>query len=397
MAAAPIAELRGEAAGADPFGAWERFVAPSGPHDEACALPEDLPAPLCMGYFAYEAGALADRIPLAPLDRLGLPVLWWARYPAALVGRPDGEAWVVGDSEASVDALLGQLRRASTRHPSAPRAMGPARADRSDDAYRRGVERVLESIGAGEIYQANIALRFAARLEDGADPLGLFLALREATPAHYAAFGDFGSFQVLSASPECLVEWDGRGGASSWPIKGTRPRGGAPTEDAALARQLQRDPKERAEHVMIVDLVRNDLGRVARPGSVSVPELFGVRTFRGLHHLVSEVRAELRPGVGTGELIRALFPGGSITGAPKVRATEVIAEIEGARRGVYCGSIGYTCARTGRGALNIAIRTGIVQAGALTYHVGGGIVADSDPDRELAEARLKALGWAQIL
>ena len=168
-------------------------------------------------------------------------------------------------------------------------------------------------------------------------------------------------------------------------------RGGF-TEDTAA---LRSDPKELAEHVMIVDLVRNDLGRVAEPGSVRVPVPWALETFPGLHHLISEVQARLRTGTSIADLIRAVFPGGSITGAPKVRACEIIAEVEQSRRGVYCGAIGYI-QPDGGGCLNIPIRTGTIRGDRLFFHAGGGIVADSDPYREQAEVFLKASGWTQL-
>ena len=207
---------------------------------------------------------------------------------------------------------------------------------------------------------------------------------------------DLGEQQILSASPECLVRWSGDGAVSSFPIKGTAGRQKDTVRDDEVARTLSRDPKERAEHIMIVDLVRNDLGRVAEFGSVIVPTPMMVQTFPNVHHLVSEVRGKMRASSSEEDLWRAIFPGGSITGAPKIRACEIIAEVEKAQRGIYCGAIGFLDPRGG-GCANIPIRTGVVGNGKVTFHVGGGIVSDSCPEREAQETEVKARGWRRAL
>jgi para-aminobenzoate synthetase component 1 len=259
-----------------------------------------------------------------------------------------------------------------------------------------GVERVLAYIEAGDIYQANIARRFEGSVLPGSDPVVLFERLRETSSAPFGAYVDLGTKQVLSASPECLLRWDGNGDVSSFPIKGTAGREGSPEEDKEAARRLLADPKENAEHIMIVDLVRNDLGRVAEYGTVSVPEPMAVQSFPNVHHLVSRVSGRLAEGRTEEDLWKAVFPGGSITGAPKIRACEIIAEIEQAQRGIYCGAIGFLDPRGG-GCANIPIRTGVVAGDRVFFHVGGGIVSDSSPEREAAETEVKARGWRRAL
>jgi para-aminobenzoate synthetase component 1 len=360
-------------------------------------LPEGLPVPLTVGYLSYDAGRHADRIPVPAADPLGMADGWWACHGAVVVGRV-GEtgAWIVGESEESVSELQRRLQDSSPQKPGDVRLVSAPRTATDDDVYKAGVRRVLDYIRAGDVYQANIARRFSAELAQGADPVALFLRLRAVSEAPFSAYLDSGDHQILSASPECFVRWDASGGIASWPIKGTRRRGADPLDDRIQSESLRQDPKELAEHIMIVDLIRSDLGRIAQTGTVDVGVPWEVETFPALHHLVSCVSGTLRSDLGVADMLRALFPGGSITGAPKIRACEVIAEIEGERRGVYCGALGYLDARGG-GCLNIPIRTGVIQGTMLTWHAGGGIVADSDPEQERLEAQLKATGWTRAL
>ena len=219
---------------------------------------------------------------------------------------------------------------------------------------------------------------------------------RQLNPAPFAGYFDLGDFQILSASPERFLRVYPDGEVETRPIKGTRPRGTTPEEDAALVRDLAASPKDRAENVMIVDLLRNDLGRVCEYGSVRVPRVCEVETFRYVHHLVSEVRGKLRPGLGPLDLLAAAFPGGSVTGAPKVRAMEIIAELEPTARGPYCGCLGWI-GFDGAMDTNILIRTFTAGRGWVQFPVGGGIVADCDPAREYEETLHKAAGLLQAL
>ena len=254
--------------------------------------------------------------------------------------------------------------------------------------------KVREYIVAGDIFQANLSQRFQAPLRE--PPFELYRRLRRRNPAPFAAYLAFGDVTVLSASPERFLRLDPGGQVETRPIKGTRPRGLGPMHDAALGRALAESVKDRAENVMIVDLLRNDLSRVCRPGTVRVPELFALEQHPTVHHLVSTVLGELEPGADAVDLVRASFPGGSITGAPKVRAMEIIAELEPTRRGIYCGAIGYLSA-TGAMDTSIVIRTMVLRDGELYFQAGGGIVADSDPELEYRETLDKAAGLIATL
>lgn len=259
----------------------------------------------------------------------------------------------------------------------------------SREQYEDAVRRAVEYIHAGDCFQVNLSQRLLAPLRE--HPLELYGRLRELNPAPFAAYFDLGDFQILSASPERFLRVHPDGEVETRPIKGTRPRGRTPDEDAAMIRDLANSPKDRAENVMIVDLLRNDIGKVCEYGSVRVPRVCEVETFRFVHHLVSEVRGKLRPGLGPLDLLAAAFPGGSVTGAPKVRAMEIIAELEPTARGPYCGCLGWI-GFDGAMDTNILIRTFTAGRGWVQFPVGGGIVADSDPAREYEETLHKAAG-----
>lgn len=301
-------------------------------------------------------------------------------------------------AQARTDWALARLARRIVR-PNFGWAI-EMRPDLEPDAFRRMVRRTIDYIEAGDIYQANITQRFQAPLPAGFEPggpgrLALYDALRRRNPATFAAYIDFGETAILSSSPERFLKVaDGR--IETRPIKGTRPRGANAAEDAALAGQLLASEKDRAENLMIVDLLRNDLGRVAKLGSVKVPVLFGLESYATVHHLVSVVTAELDQGRSAVDLLRAAFPGGSVTGAPKIRALEIIAELEPTARGPYCGAVGYLSA-TGSMDTNIVIRTVLINGGRISFQVGGGIVADSDPEAEYQETLVKARALRETL
>ncbi len=259
--------------------------------------------------------------------------------------------------------------------------------------YLAAVARAVEYIHAGDCFQVNLAQRLLmpARLS----PLETYGRLRQRNPAPFAGYFDLGEFVVASASPERFLRV-GQGEVETRPIKGTRPRGLTPMEDWSRGEDLLASDKDRAENVMIVDLLRNDLGRVCAYGSVRVPEVCRLETYRTVHHLVSEVRGRLRPGLGPVDLLRAAFPGGSVTGAPKIRAMEIIAELEPTARGPYCGSLGYI-GFDGAMDTSILIRTLTLGRGWVQFPVGGGIVADSDPEREYEETWHKAEGLLRAL
>jgi para-aminobenzoate synthetase component 1 len=246
---------------------------------------------------------------------------------------------------------------------------------------------VRDYIFAGDIFQANLSQRFEAPLRES--PWAFYSRLRRRNPAPFAAFLETPDASVISASPERFLHVDRNGFVETRPIKGTRPRGVGPEHDAALAQALAESAKDRAENLMIVDLMRNDLSRVCAPRTVRVSELFSLEHYATVHHLVSTVVGQLEPGHDALHLLRAAFPGGSITGAPKLRAMEIIAELELSQRSVYCGSIGYFSV-TGDLDTSIAIRTAVARDGRVYFSAGGGIVADSDPEQEYRETLDKA-------
>jgi anthranilate synthase component 1 len=257
-----------------------------------------------------------------------------------------------------------------------------------------GVERIHDYLRAGDVFQVNLSREWRARLAGDASPAVIHAALRRANPAPFAGLLQRDGWAIASSSPERLVEVRGRS-VETRPIAGTRARF-AGDDDAARMGELIGHPKERAEHVMLIDLERNDLGRVCEPGSIEVDELMTVESYAHVHHIVSNVRGRLRPGATPGDILRAVFPGGTITGCPKVRCMEIIAELEGVGRGAYTGSLGYLD-RSGDLDLNILIRTLAIESGIVRFRAGAGIVADSLAERELDETRAKARGLLRAL
>lgn len=263
--------------------------------------------------------------------------------------------------------------------------------------YEVAVRRAIEYIHAGDCFQVNLSQRLLAPFSARADFAALYDRLRLQNPAPFGGlYSSNGQLAVLSASPERFLRVTPAGDVETRPIKGTRPRGRTPEEDTANRAELLASAKDRAENVMIVDLLRNDLGRVCEYGSVRVAKVCDLESYRTVHHLVSEVHGKLRAGMGPIDLLRAAFPGGSVTGAPKVRAMEIIAELEPTARGPYCGSLGYV-GFDGSMDTNILIRTFTVAGGWAQFPVGGGIVADSDPGREYEETLHKAAGLLRAL
>ncbi len=355
-----------------------------------------------IGYLGFELAREVERLPATTADDVGAPSLVFRWYDAALVwDHAADRGWLAG-RRAGVDAMRARLECAQppARAVPADPAGGTPRlaANMSRDRYLASVERARAYIAAGDIYQVNFAQRFS--VPTSLAGFDLYARLRAVSPAPFAAYLDARGpagrgVEVLSSSPERFLLADGAH-LETRPIKGTRPRGRTPDVDAALAADLRASAKDRAEHVMIVDLERNDLGRVAATGSVAVPELAALESFAQVHHLTSTVVARRRPGVDLEALLRATFPGGSISGAPKIRALEIIDELEPTARGVYTGAIGYVSAH-GRVDLNIAIRTITLADGVAHLHVGGAIVHDSRPEDEYAETLAKARGMARAL
>ncbi|MGM0411971.1 MAG: aminodeoxychorismate synthase component I [Pseudomonadota bacterium] len=345
-------------------------------------------------YLGYElAGEVEPRLALAPAEE-PLPVATAVRIPAALIRDTATGAvwWATEDPEAApVEAVEADL--AGGFVPESPFGLRELEED-PPAAYREAVARARDYIRDGDIFQANLARTWRGRLDPDTGPDALYARLSRANPGPFAGLARLGEATVVSSSPERLLALEGRR-ASMRPIAGTRPRGEG-AADAALRAELESHPKERAEHIMLVDLIRNDLGRICRPGSVAVDELMTLEEYAHVHHIVSEVSGELAAGIGPGEAIRATFPGGTITGCPKVRCMEIIAELERGGRGAYTGSMGYLDAGGGMD-LNILIRTLVQYGDRLTLRAGAGIVADSEPEAELAETRAKARGLLAAL
>ncbi|MGE8129454.1 aminodeoxychorismate synthase component I [Methylobacterium sp. yr668] len=367
------------------------------------AGPEPFPGG-AIGYLAYDLGAALERV-APPARRAGLTDdIALNLYDTALVvdhAAGTGRLVATGFPETAPDARRARAEARLARfadllggaEPPVPAPARPAqplawRSNFDRQSYEEAVEKVRTYIRAGDIYQANIAQRFVADLPAGFDPFALYRRLRETNPATFGAYLEQEGLTVASSSPERFIRLDGRH-VETRPIKGTARRLDDPAADRAAAEALQASVKERAENVMIVDLLRNDLSRVCRPGTVAVPTLCGLETYANVHHLVSVVTGDLRDGLDALDLLEGTFPGGSITGAPKIRAMDIITEIEGDARELYCGAIG----RIGfDGALDtsIAIRTVFMDDRQAVLQAGGGVTLLSEPGPEYDETLAKA-------
>ncbi|HYH39884.1 MAG TPA: aminodeoxychorismate synthase component I [Azospirillum sp.] len=364
-----------EASGAGAFAALERELA-ARHGGSGCAV----------GFLGYELAQGLERLPARHGNPGGLPDMVVGLYDTvAVFDHHERRAWAAGP-----DAGALARRLAEPPPPAEPvTATASWTPDLDRDTCMARVRRVIDYIFAGDIFQANFTQRFTAPRPAGVSAYALYERLRALSPAPFAAFLNCGpALQIASASPERFLRLSADGRVETRPIKGTRPRHADPAADRAAAEDLLASVKDRAENLMIVDLMRNDLARVSEVGSVKVPELAGLESFASVHHLVSEVTARLRPGLGPVDLLRAAFPGGSVTGAPKVRAMEIIDELEASRRGAYCGSvvrIGYD----GSMDSSIVIRTLTITPDTVVAQAGGGIVADSDPAAEWEEMLVK--------
>jgi para-aminobenzoate synthetase component 1 len=405
LTADPVAVLESPAAGPDPFAVARRLV---GRLDSTPLVPADVPPFLggLVGFLGYDLGATFERLPAgAPVDQ-DLPPLRLALHDWVVAwDRRSGHAWIGGR------ALDGDGRRLARRlddvHARLTTPAPPARPVAASEhlifrssldraAYQAGVERIREHIAHGDIYQANLTRRLETSF-DG-DPWDLYRRLRTGDPSLVSAYLDLGPGPLsgrpralLSASPEPFLSVDRERVVTTDPIKGTRPRGRDAATDRALARELLSSAKDRAENVMIVDVLRNDLGRVCRPGSVRVPRLCRLERTAAVQHLVSTVTGVLAEGRDAFDLLAASFPGGSITGAPKISAMGILEGLEPVRRGPYTGAIGWI-GPDGAMQTSIAIRTFVADGRRLTLHVGGGITWKSDPAGEWDETVTKARG-----
>ena len=364
---------------------------------QASQLP-DLDLPFLQGWFVYcgyELNAEVEpKLPLRPPPD-GLPVAL-ALYcrGSVVVDHQQGRVHVWGDSPAALRQILEDCKRVqATAEGPLPPALSleeepPAR-------YQQGIARIHDYILDGDVFQVNLSRKWSRRYAEPPCAASLFRRMARLNPAPFAAWMQWQGISVISASPERLLRHS-QGRLDTRPIAGTRPRGRTAGEDAAMRQELISHPKERAEHIMLVDLERNDLGRIAMPGSVRVDEMMVTENYATVQHIVSNVTARVRPDCTHGEMIRALFPGGTITGCPKVRCMEIIAELEPEGRGAYTGSLGYIDDR-GQMDLNILIRTLVLRGKELCFRAGGGIVIDSIQQAEVDETRIKALGLLRSL
>lgn len=362
--------------------------------DRAIATHDEPDLPFRGGWLLYLGYELAGEIePTLRLPRTApsaAPVALALRCPAAiLVDHLEKCTWLV--AEAAHAEVLDALREDLERLPEPMNGLDatPEVSEDNPQAFLNGVARIHEYLHRGDTFQVNLSRAWQAHYPQAPEPAALYDALRRANPAPFAGLLQRPGWAIASSSPERLLEIRG-GVAQTRPIAGTRPRVPG-DDDAARVRELIEHPKERAEHVMLIDLERNDLGRVCEPGSVVVDERMLVESYAHVHHIVSNVRGRLRADVTPGQAIAAVFPGGTITGCPKVRCMEIIAELEGVPRGAYTGALGYLN-RDGDCDLNILIRTLHIEGESVTFRAGAGIVADSDAEAELAETRAKARG-----
>ncbi|NJC88183.1 MAG: anthranilate synthase component I [Desulfuromonas sp.] len=388
---------------ADPLVELKRFVAPYAPVE----LP-DLPRFFggAVGYLGYDMVRFVEELPVLRPAEIGawdccflitenLLIFDNMRQKIKVVsnvhlGDFEDPARAYDRAVATIDSLVARLRGERPARPRVTRQDGSAelQSNFTRAEFEAAVERCKEYVRAGDVIQVVLSQRFSADLD--VDPFDIYRALRVVNPSPYMFYLQFGDTRVIGASPEVLVRKEGRR-VEVRPIAGTRPRGAAPEEDLRLEEELLADPKERAEHIMLVDLGRNDLGRVCSTGSVNVDELMVVERYSHVMHIVSNVSGELLPGRDALDVFRAVFPAGTLSGAPKIRAMEIIEELEPCRREIYGGAVGYI-SFTGNMDLAIAIRTMVAHAGRVHLQAGAGIVADSDPATEYQETVNKAMG-----
>jgi anthranilate synthase component 1 len=355
------------------------------------------------GYFGYDTVRLIEKkLARTKPDDLDLPdIHLLLTEELAVIDNLSGRAYLIVYADAThpegyqrARERLRDLRMRLARHIEPPHTRAsvrrPETREFAKEAYLAAVARCKQYIAAGDVMQVQIGQRISKQFADA--PLSLYRALRTLNPSPYMYYYDFGDHHIVGASPEILVRSEDRGDAryvAIRPIAGTRPRGGTPDRDAALAAELLADPKERAEHLMLIDLARNDIGRIAQIGSVTVSEQMVIERYSHVMHLVSHVEGKLRPGLSNLDVLRATFPAGTLSGAPKVRAMEIIDELEPVKRGIYGGAVGYL-SFAGDMDLAIAIRTGVIVRNVLYAQAAAGIVADSIDEMEWRETEAKA-------
>ncbi len=353
-------------------------------------------------YLGYEIAAEIETCLHLPPHGTGLPDAFARRCPGAvIVFHPDPEkldsqprALIAAESTAALGEILELLERPIAQHCAEVPGLERLKSEQPEK-FKSGVNRVLRYLQDGDVFQVNLSRLWTGGFAQVPDPVAVYHQLRKHNPAPFAGLLRWGAATLLSSSPERLVQLKGKR-LETRPIAGTRPRGVTAEHDAALAQELIGNVKERAEHIMLIDLERNDLGRVCTPGTIQVSELMVIESYAHVHHIVSNVRGEIRPGATPVEAIKAVFPGGTITGCPKVRCMQIIAELEQLGRGFYTGSMGYL-GLDGNMDFNILIRSMLLEDRTIIFRTGAGIVADSTPEYELQETLDKARGMLLAL
>ena len=347
-------------------------------------------------YLGYELAAEIEPVVDFPAADDGFPVAFACRCPAVIYSLPQqpDTLHLVAENENLLQEMCSELNDMDISPVNGGTAVAGLEADLPGE-FTRAVEKIHDYILDGDVFQVNLSRGWHGWFDEPVDTQSLYQSLRKNNPAPFAGMIHWGNYTLMSSSPERLVSINGEL-VQSRPIAGTRPRGADSVSDRALSSELLAHPKERAEHIMLIDLERNDLGRVCQAGSVEVDELMVVETYEHVHHIVSNVRGLLRAGVSPVDVIRAVFPGGTITGCPKVRCMEIIAELERKGRGFYTGSFGYM-GLDGSMDLNILIRSMLLNGRQVGFRTGAGIVVDSDADREVAETEDKARGLLRAL
>lgn len=344
-------------------------------------------------YLSYELIGQIEPILKNDLHTSDLPIAYAVEIPSAIVvDHQEGVYYLVDqhDSKERIDQILADIR--TVKKIPTTRVSGDLTQE-DEDKFVTGVKTSRDYITAGDVFQVNLSRQWQYELDDEMDSAIIYNALRKANPAPFSALIQYQDFSIISSSPERLFSVQD-GVVQTRPIAGTHPRGKG-SEDEAQKQHLINHPKEQAEHIMLLDLERNDMGRVCEYGSVYVNEVMTLETYPYVHHIVSNIKGKVREGVGVKDLIRALFPGGTITGCPKVRCMEIISELEQMPRGAYTGSLGYI-SQDGKIDFNILIRSFVQTGRTLTFRAGAGIVYDSVPERELEETKHKAAGLVRV-
>lgn len=362
---------------------------------------QEIDLPFQGGWFVYLSYELAQQIEPTlnlPASNDSSAAAYAVRIPAAIIrDHVTQRCWVISEnnSQHQLSAMHKDIAECETFNDTQNKDLIKQITEQPDQDYLSAVEKIRRYIVEGDVFQVNLSRQWSVTLTDNASDYDLYQSLRNNNPAPFAGIANYAGHTIISSSPERLVSIE-NGYVETRPIAGTRPRGGELDADQALSVELLAHPKERAEHIMLIDLERNDLGRVCVAGSINVNELMVLESYTHVHHIVSNIRGQLREGITPGEVIKAVFPGGTITGCPKVRCMEIIAELEKTPRGAYTGSMGYLN-HNGDMDLNILIRTMTRKDKQLTLQAGAGIVADSIASNELEETRFKAKGLLNAL